>query len=69
MFQKKKKKKKSLKNQQVYDWRTKWLIMSGYMDLRRPRVYRRSSVGLVIIIIIITHSDSRVCMTGINFMH
>ena len=24
-----------------------WLIMSGYMDLRRPRVYRRSNVGLV----------------------
>ena len=45
MFQKKK--KKILKNWQVYDWRTKWLIMSGYMDLRRPRVYRRSNVGLV----------------------
>ena len=25
-----------------------WLIMSGYMDLRRPRVYRRSNVGLVL---------------------
>ena len=45
MFQKKK--KKIFKNWQVYDWRTKWLIMSGYMDLRRPRVYRRSNVGLV----------------------
>ena len=44
MFQKK---KKIFKNWQVYDWRTKWLIMSGYMDLRRPRVYRRSNVGLV----------------------
>ena len=42
-----KKKKKIFKNWQVYDWRTKWLIMSGYMDLRRPRVYRRSNVGLV----------------------
>ena len=29
------------------DWLAKWLIMSGYMDLRRPRVYRRSNVGLV----------------------
>ena len=44
----KKKKKKVFKNWQVYDWRTKWLIMLGYMDLRRPRVYRRSNVGLVI---------------------
>ena len=44
MFQKK---KKIFKNWQVYDWRTKWLIMSGYMDLRRPRVYRCSNVGLV----------------------
>ena len=25
----------------------KWLIMSGYMDQRRPRVCRRSNVGLV----------------------
>ena len=46
-FQCFKKKKKIFKNWQVYDWRTKWLIMSGYMDLRRPRVYRRSNVGLV----------------------
>ena len=29
------------------DWLAKWLIMSGCMDLRRPRVYRRSNVGLV----------------------
>ena len=47
-FQCFKKKKKIFKNWQVYDWRTKWLIMSGYMDLRRPRVYRRSNVGLVL---------------------
>ena len=26
----------------------KWLIMLGYMDLRRARVCRRSNVGLVI---------------------
>ena len=44
MFKKKKKKK----SWQVYDWLAKWLIMSGYMDLRRPRVYRRSNVGLVL---------------------
>ena len=40
--------KKKFKSWQVYDWLAKWLIMSGYMDLRRPRVYRRSNVGLVI---------------------
>ena len=40
-------KKKKIKSWQVYDWLAKWLIMSGYMDLRRPRVYRRSNVGLV----------------------
>ena len=42
------KKKKFFKSWQVYNWLAKWLIMSGYMDLRRPRVYRRSNVGLVI---------------------
>ena len=40
--------KKKIKSWQVCDWLAKWSIMSGYMDLRRPRVYRRSSVGLVI---------------------
>ena len=40
--------KKKFKSWQVYDWLAKWLIMSGYMDLRRPRVYRRSNVGLVL---------------------
>ena len=44
----KKKKKKIFKSWQVYDWLAKWLIMSGYMDLRQPRVYRRSNVGLVV---------------------
>ena len=39
--------KKRKKSWQVCDWLAKWLIMSGYMDLRRPRVYRRSNVGLV----------------------
>ena len=38
---------KKKKSWQVCDWLAKWLIMSGYMDLRRPRVYRRSNVGLV----------------------
>ena len=41
--------KKKFKSWQVYDWLAKWLIMSGYMDLRRPRVYRRSNVGLVVV--------------------
>ena len=40
-------KKKKIKSWQVCDWLAKWFIMSGYMDLRRPRVYRRSNVGLV----------------------
>ena len=44
--------KKKFKSWQVYDWLAKWLIMSGYMDLRRPRVYRRSNVGLVSVIAI-----------------
>ena len=26
----------------------KWLIMSGFIDLRKPRVARRSTVGLVL---------------------
>ena len=42
-------KKKKIKSWQVCDWLAKWLIMSGYMDLRRPRVYRRSNVGLVLV--------------------
>ena len=42
------KKKKENKSWQVCDWLAKWLIMSGYIDLRRPRVYRHSNVGLVI---------------------
>ena len=40
--------KKKMKSWQVCDWLAKWLIMSGYMDLRRPRVYRRSNDGLVL---------------------
>ena len=40
--------KKKIKSWQVCDWLAKWLIMSGYMDLRWPRVYRRSNVGLVL---------------------
>ena len=42
------------KSWQVYDWLAKWLIMSEYMDLRRPRNYRRSNVGLVLVIAIAT---------------
>ena len=40
-------KKKKIKSWQVCDWLAKWLIMLGYMNLRQPRVYRRSNVGLV----------------------
>ena len=31
---------------QVCDWLAKWIIMLGFMDLRWPRVFWRSSVGL-----------------------
>ena len=41
--------KKIFKSWQVCDWLAKWLIVLGFMDLRWPRVYRRSNVGLVII--------------------
>ena len=41
-------KKTIFKSQQVFHWLAKWLIMSGYMDLKRPRVCRRSNVGLVV---------------------
>ena len=40
-------KKKIFKSWQVCDWLAKWLIVLGFMDLRWPRVYRRSNVGLV----------------------
>ena len=47
MFEKKKKYFKIFKSWQVCDWLAKWIIMLGFMDLRWPRVFRRSSVGLV----------------------
>ena len=31
---------------QVCDWLAKWIIMLRFMDLRWPRVFRRSNVGL-----------------------
>ena len=31
------------------DWLAKWIIMLRFMDLRWPRVFRRSNVGLVFI--------------------
>ena len=41
------KKKKIFKSWQVCDWLAKWLIVLGFMDLRWPRVYWRSNIGLV----------------------
>ena len=38
---------KIFKSWQVCDWLAKWMIMLRFMDLRWPRVYRRSNVGLV----------------------
>ena len=39
--------KSIFKSWQVCDWLAKWIIMMGFMDLRWPRVFRRSNVGLV----------------------
>ena len=39
---------KIFKSWQVCDWLAKWIIMLEFMDLRWPRVFWRSSVGLVI---------------------
>ena len=33
---------------QVSDWLVKWITMLRFMDLRWPRVFPRSNVGLVI---------------------
>ena len=38
---------KIFKSWQVWDWLAKWIIMLRFMDLRWPRVFRRSNVGLV----------------------
>ena len=43
----KKKVFKIFKSWQVCDWLAKWIIMLGFMDLRWPRVLRRSNVGIV----------------------
>ena len=45
---KKKKFFKILESWQVCDWLAKWIIMLRFMDLRWPRVFRRSNAGLVI---------------------
>ena len=39
---------KIFKSWQVCDWLAKWIIMLRFMDLRWPRVFRRSNVGLVL---------------------
>ena len=38
---------KIFKGWKVCDWLAKWIIMLQFMDLRWPRVFRRSNVGLV----------------------
>ena len=38
-----------LKSWQVCDWLAKWITMLRFMDLRWPRVFRRSNVGFVVI--------------------
>ena len=42
------KKKQKIKSWQVCDWLAMWFIMLEFMDLRWPRVFRRSNVGLVL---------------------
>ena len=42
---------KIFKSWQVCGWLTKWFIMLGFKDLRQPRVYWRSNVGLVLIML------------------
>ena len=39
---------KIFKSWQVCDWLAKWIIMLRFMELRWPRVFRRSNVGLVV---------------------
>ena len=46
MFEKKKF-FKNFKSWQVCDWLVKWIIMLRFMDLRWPRVFRCSNIGLV----------------------
>ena len=51
LFMKSLKKKKFFKifeSWQVCDWLAKWIIMLRFMDLRWPRVFRRSNAGLVV---------------------
>ena len=38
---------KIIKSWQVCDWLAKWIIMLQFMDLRWPRVFQRSNVGLL----------------------
>ena len=42
---------KIFKSWQVCGWLTKWFIMLGFKDLRQPRGYWRSNVGLVLIML------------------
>ena len=39
---------KIFKSWQVCDWLPKWIIMLQFMDLRWPRIFRCSNIGLVI---------------------
>ena len=32
----------------VCEWLAKWIIMFGFMDLRWPRVFRHSNIGLAL---------------------
>ena len=41
-----------------HHFNAKWLIMLGFLDLRRPRVARRSNVGLVFIIVFVLYPSN-----------
>ena len=43
---------KIFKSWQVCDWLAKWIIMLRFLDLRWPRVFRLSNVGLVNLVIV-----------------
>ena len=57
---------KIFKSWQVWDWLAKWIIMLRFMDLRWPRVFRRSNVGLVILKV---QTTCKKMISEINWLH
>ena len=60
---------KIFKSWQVCDWLAKWIIMLRFMDLRWPRVFRRSNVGHVFYIVTLDiRSAYIICTVGAIFV-